>query len=352
MIATTLLGAVVIGTLLVADFASETAGRGTPHRCFPHLRRLCSRDPGRRECGLPGEPSMERGGLIAASCIVPRKRAGGDDMTAAATRTDQRGNPLSTSSDTAVEAYNRGLDLFFSGNPGADKAFQEAIDADEGFALARVALARTMVRTDPKLGRKLLDAARELGAGTTKHEQRHIATLAEADPNVALGLAVEHLSESPNDAEVLMAAHFMRFQGGQPKRAPANFEMVERYAGAYAEDDWWYLALRAFVNHEVFRLEESRGYAQRSLELMPMGYTAAHAMAHVDEESDQAAQGDAFLDGWLRGKSPQALLYGHLNWHQALFKLWRQVKCQCHVHPPKQLTTMSDDILLALLSGF
>jgi hypothetical protein len=204
-------------------------------------------------------------------------------MTAAATRIDQRGNPLSTSSDTAVEAYNRGLDLFFSGNPGADGAFQEAIDADEGFALARVALARTMVRTDPKLGRKLLDAARELGAGTTKHEQRHIATLAEANPNVALGLVVEHLSESPNDAEVLMAAHFMRFQGGQPKRAPANFEMVERYAGAYAEDDWWYLALRSFVNHEMFRLEESRGYAQRSLELMPMGYTAAHAMAHVDE---------------------------------------------------------------------
>lgn len=245
----------------------------------------------------------------------------GSVMTSAGTRTDQRGNPLSTSSDTAVEAYTRGLDLFLSGNPGAAEAFEEAIAADQGFALARVALARTFARTDPKRARPMLDEAAQLGAGTTPHEQRHIAALTEPNPRLALALCEEHLELSPADAEVMNAAQFLRFQGGQPNRSQANFEMTERLADAYGEDDWWYLSQRAFVNHEVFRLEESRQYAARSLELMPLGYNAAHSVAHVEEESDRPDEGDTFLDGWLVGKSPEAPLYGHLNWHQALFKL-------------------------------
>ncbi len=242
-------------------------------------------------------------------------------MTASATRTDHRGNPLSTRSDAAVDAYNRGLDVFLSGNLGADEAFQDAIDADEGFALAHVALARTFARSEPKRGREMLDAAAKLGEGTTKHEQRHIAALTEPDPIAALKLAEEHLRESPSDAEVLTAAQFMRFQSGLQNRAAANFEMIESHADAFAEDDWWYLAIRSFVNHEVFRLEDSRSYAARSLELMPMGFPAAHSMAHVNEESDEADRGDAFLGTWLADKSPGAYLYGHLHWHQALFKL-------------------------------
>ena len=243
-------------------------------------------------------------------------------MTTAATRTDARGNPLSTRSETAADAYDQGVELFLSGNPGADEKFERAIKSDDAFALAHVALARSVQRSDPERARELLSAARDRVAGTTKQEQRHIAALAEPDPKLALSLALEHLRESPSDALVLGAAQFMRIFSGQNNRTGLNFEMIKGCADAYAEDDWWFLSTRAFAHHETFRLEEARSLAQRSIELMPTNFSAAHSIAHVNEEADEAVEGDAFLDTWLDGKAREAVLFGHLSWHQALFKLW------------------------------
>ena len=237
-------------------------------------------------------------------------------------KADSRGNPLSSNSDEAIDRYDAGLDLLLSGNPGAPAEFERAIDADAGFALAYVALARTQQLTDPPRAKENLARARRLAAGATKHEQRHVALLAEGDQVKALRLAEEHLRESPRDALVVSAAHFMQFRSGAPDRAARRYALTEDIASAYADDDWWFLSTRAFAHHELFLLEPARAYAQRSLELMPTNFNAAHSIAHVNEESDEAADGDRFLADWLPGQERGAALFGHLSWHRALFMLW------------------------------
>ena len=57
---------------------------------------------------------------------------------------DRYGNRLSTSSSTARDAYVLGVDKLLSAALEIDQAFRDAIAADEGFALAHIALARIL----------------------------------------------------------------------------------------------------------------------------------------------------------------------------------------------------------------
>ena len=59
------------------------------------------------------------------------------------THEDRYGLPLTTQSLRAVDAYVEGVDRLLSVQPGADRCFRLALDADPGFALAHIALART-----------------------------------------------------------------------------------------------------------------------------------------------------------------------------------------------------------------
>ena len=54
---------------------------------------------------------------------------------------DRYGLPISTNSITAAENMVEGLDLFLEQNFGAEQRFQQAVEADEGFALAHAGLA-------------------------------------------------------------------------------------------------------------------------------------------------------------------------------------------------------------------
>ena len=49
---------------------------------------------------------------------------------------DRFGLPITTSSATAAEHYQKGLDLVLSQNFGAEEELQKAVEADEGFAIA------------------------------------------------------------------------------------------------------------------------------------------------------------------------------------------------------------------------
>ena len=58
-----------------------------------------------------------------------------------ATRIEDRyGLPLSTNSTAAAGNLMDGVDLLLEQNFGPDQRFQQAVDADEGFALAHAAL--------------------------------------------------------------------------------------------------------------------------------------------------------------------------------------------------------------------
>ena len=248
-------------------------------------------------------------------------------MTAASRLTDSRGHELGTRSSEAAERYNLGIDLFLSGTPGALPAWDAAVEADGGFALGHAARAQAL-----QLAGKIPDArtaaqrAQELSEETTKRERGHIAALMAAvggDTARAAALATQHLSDFPSDVMVLSLAGRLVFFNGARDRAEQRVQMVDDVAHAFGADDWAFLSMRAFAYHEVFRLEQSRAFVERSLQLRRENYNAAHSMAHVDIESDQMDGGSAFLDGWLPQHDRAATLYGHLAWHLALFELAR-----------------------------
>ena len=80
--------------------------------------------------------------------------------------TDRYDLPLSTASSAARDAYVRGCEAKLTMYPGAIEAFDRAIAADPGFALAHVARAHVLLeRGDAAAARRSMAAAKSLGAG-------------------------------------------------------------------------------------------------------------------------------------------------------------------------------------------
>src|SRR5690348_15418058 len=74
--------------------------------------------------------------------------------------TDRYGLALDTTSAAARDAYLAGCERLLSMYPGAEALFEEAIAADPGFGLARVARARAFQMAEDAAGtRAALDAA-------------------------------------------------------------------------------------------------------------------------------------------------------------------------------------------------
>jgi DNA-binding GntR family transcriptional regulator len=123
---------------------------------------------------------------------------------------DRYGQDLTTRSAAARDAYVWGVDGLLSADAGTDAAFREAIAADDGFALAHIALARTLqiMGRGPEV-KAPLERARVLAAGTSPREQSHLAIferILTGQGAAALQLIPEHLKQWPRDAMTLAPA--------------------------------------------------------------------------------------------------------------------------------------------------
>jgi tetratricopeptide (TPR) repeat protein len=245
----------------------------------------------------------------------------------AGTFQDRYGLPLSTPSQAAAEHYSAGIDIMLALNAGAQATLEAAIAADDGFALAHMALARWFQYAGQMAAAQVSKArALECLRGVTRRERQHVEALARAvdgDGPAALALIREHLQEFPRDAFVLKQADgpfgLIGF-GGSQDRLEANFALLDSVAQAYG-DDWWFLSAYAFAHNELGHFQAARRLAERSLALNPRSGHSAHTMAHVFFEAGDAESGAAFLDGWLPDYPRQSQIYSHLTWHLALFEL-------------------------------
>lgn len=243
------------------------------------------------------------------------------------TFTDRYGYDLTTHSQAAAAHYVEAIDLTLSADAGAPEAFEAAVEADDGFALGHAGLARIrQLRGQPAEAKALIARAGALAAGLGKRERQHVATMdAIINDGFGTGLAQvkEHVAEFPRDAFVLPPATsvlgLIGFSGRQ-ERNTEQLEFLDTVADAYG-DDWWFLGIYGFAHNEAGRSEEARPLVERSLELRRRNGNGAHAMAHVQFETGQAAEGAAFLGGWLPGYEPKAQLHRHTQWHYALFLL-------------------------------
>lgn len=241
--------------------------------------------------------------------------------------TDRYGLPLSTASRKAAAAYREGIDLLLSGYPGAEEKFQEALRHDEGFALACAGMARHQQHYGRLAeARASLACAKALSANTSRREKAHVeilGVLIDGQPGKALEALLHQLEEFPRDALALslaLGAFGLYGFSGRPDCDAARLALCRKMAPHYGED-WWFLTHLGWSHTEAGKLGAGLRITQRALELRRDNAHGAHAMAHFFAEADEGEDGTQFLDGFLPEYERSAVLYSHLNWHRALWKL-------------------------------
>src|ERR1700739_4430094 len=159
--------------------------------------------------------------------------------------TDRYDLALSTASAAAREAYVQGSDLALTFYPGAVEAFDRAIAADPGFALAHAGKAQVLMRQgNAAAAQAALAAAKPVAAGLPAREASHIAffeTAFAGQSGPAIAALQAHLAEWPRDALVVATAAnpngLIGASGhiGQKRRIA---ELMDSLAPHYDEDCW------------------------------------------------------------------------------------------------------------------
>ena len=241
--------------------------------------------------------------------------------------TDAYDNPLSTQSIAAREAFDLGVKRFLGAEPGVADAFQCALDADDGFALAHIGLAREMqLRANRDQVKSSLGRARELGQGITAREKSHInasGLLLEGKGAAARKAVYEHIDQWPRDvmvAQMCTSVFGLIGFSGLPGREAEQLAFNTRLAASYG-GDWWCRAQLAFSQLEVGQLKEAEKNIEAAMEANPDSAHSAHIRAHLFYENLQDKAGLRFLTEWWKGYDPQGSLHNHMSWHVGLWSL-------------------------------
>lgn len=183
--------------------------------------------------------------------------------------------PLSTTSSAARDAYAEGCQAKLTMYPGAIEAFDRAIAADPGFALAHAARSYAVLeRGDVAKARASIAAANSLTAGLSAREASHIAffdLLVAGDAEAALSAVLAHVGAWPRDALVLSTTAFTNGLIGNSGRAGqkrALLDLLDRLASSYG-DDWWFTAHHGMAFSENGQRDAARPKIERSLAQNP-----------------------------------------------------------------------------------
>jgi tetratricopeptide (TPR) repeat protein len=238
--------------------------------------------------------------------------------------TDRYELPLSTKSSSARDAYVEGFEAKLTMYPSAIEAFDRAIAADPGFALAHAARAHVLLeRGEAAAARASMKAANSLTVGLSAREASHIAfldLLVAGEADAALSALGAHLNPWPRDALVLGTTAFTNGLIGSSGRAGQKrtlLGLLDRLAPSYG-DDWWFTAHHGMAFSENGQRGAARPKIERSLAQNPRNPWAAHARAHLCYEEGDPNAARAFLAAWLPTYPRNGSLYSHLNWHLAL----------------------------------
>lgn len=241
--------------------------------------------------------------------------------------TDRFSLPISTTSPTARDEYDKGCDLLLARYPGATEAFDRAIAADPVFALAHAG--RALIRhlnSDMPEARVSMATANALAAKLPEREASHIACLGAflaGPPAAALAAIRPHLTRWPRDAVLLTTcAHTGGLIGGTGRlgRERDLLAFLDTIAPEYG-DDWWFTSHHAMALSESGQFDAARAKIERSLAQNPNNAWGAHTYAHLGYESGERDAARAWLSAWLATYPRDGLGYGHLSWHLALFEL-------------------------------
>lgn len=240
---------------------------------------------------------------------------------------DAYGNPVGTSSMAARDAYDLAVHRFLGAESGVADAFEAAIAADEGFALAHIGLAREMqLRSRPEQVKASLSRARALTPGLSVRETAHVNTCAlllEGKAAQARAAVYEHVKSWPSDvmiAQMCTSVFGLIGFSGLPGREAEQLAFISGLAPHYG-DNWWWRAQLAFAQLEVGQLTAADANIEAALAINPASAHSAHIRAHLYYENMEDAEGLRYLADWSKGYEPTAVLYNHVSWHVGLWSL-------------------------------
>jgi len=241
--------------------------------------------------------------------------------------TDRYGLALSTSSAAAWDAYVEGCDLVLTLYPGAVAAFDRAIAADPGFALAHAGRARALqIGSDIAGAQAAITAGQALANGLPGRDASHIGVFSlfvGGKPDAALAAVRRHVADWPRDALVAsIAANQTGLIGtsGRAGREQDQLDFLAALAPHYG-DDWWFNGHYAMALSELGHQAAARPRIERSIATYPRNATAAHALAHFHYENGETGAAISFLRSWLEDYPRNGYFRGHLSWHLALAHL-------------------------------
>ena len=200
---------------------------------------------------------------------------------------DAFGLDLSTTSDSAKEAYVQAVNAFLAYDGGVTEAFQTVTELDDGLALGHVGLARYHQVCGNKDGAvAALAQARDRVAHHSARERSQVHffdLMLSGKEAAALEAARAHLRQWPRDAMVAQSCcgvfGLIGFSGAPGREA----EQLAFTTGLlpYCADDWWFQTQHGFAQLEVGQL----GPAEQSLEKAragnPRSANTSHILAHL-----------------------------------------------------------------------
>jgi tetratricopeptide (TPR) repeat protein len=241
--------------------------------------------------------------------------------------TDRYGLALSTASSAASDAYIEACDLVLTHYPGAVAAFDRAIAADPGFALAHVGRARALqLGSDIAGAQDAIAAAQALTNGLPARDAGHIevfSLVVGGKPEAALAAVRAHVATWPRDALVASTAANQTGLIGLSGRAGREQHQLDflNALAPHSGDDWWFNGHYAMALSELGHQAAARPRIERSIADNPRNAAAAHAYAHFHYENGEPAAATSFLRSWLADYPKDGFFRGHLSWHLALAHL-------------------------------
>jgi tetratricopeptide (TPR) repeat protein len=234
---------------------------------------------------------------------------------------------LTTASAAARDAYVQACGLALTFYPGAVEAYDRAIAADPGFALAHAGKAQILLRQgDVAAARAALAAAKGLASGVSEREASHIAffdLVFSGQTEAAIAALYAHLAAWPRDALVVSSAANPNGLIGASGRIGQKHQigaLMDSLASHYG-DDFWFVSYHAMALSEDGQLGAARAKIEQSVAANPNNAHGAHGFAHICYESGELEAARTFLSSWLGTYPRDGFFYGHLSWHLTLFEI-------------------------------
>ena len=235
--------------------------------------------------------------------------------------------PLSTASAAARDAYVQGCDLALTLYPGAVEAFDRAIAADPGFALAHAGKAQVLMREgNVAAARAALRRPRTWPPVCRRARpvtSRSSTSLFAGRTDAAIAALYAHLAAWPRDALVLATAANPNGLIGASGRIGQKHQiavLMDSLAPHYG-DDFWFLAHHAMALSEDGQLAAARPKIERSVATNPNNAHGAHGVRACLLREWRAGHGPRFLSSWLATYPRDGFFHGHLSWHLSLCEL-------------------------------